>query len=81
MLVDRGEADDKILAIPRDASLRISECTTLPCFRENHPGLIEIIELWFQHYKGNGKMEFKETLGAEQAMAEIKKWAKTIPSE
>lgn len=80
-LLDRGEEDDKVLAIPRDEALRISDCTTLECFRENHPGLIEIVEQWFQHYKGEGKMEFVETLGADQVMGEIKKWAKTNPAE
>jgi len=76
-LLDRGEADDKILAIPRDESLRLSTCTSLACFREKHPGMIEIIEQWFQHYKGIGKMEFLGTLGSEEALEDIRKWAVT----
>ncbi len=73
-LLDRGEADDKILAIPRDTTLRLSTCTSLACFRENHPGMIEIVELWFQNYKGKGMMEFKGTLGSKEALEDILKW-------
>lgn len=74
-LMDRGEADDKILAIPADPALRISDCETLACFRTNNQGLIEIVELWFRMYKGPGKMKFIGTMPADTAKSEIAKWA------
>jgi inorganic pyrophosphatase len=74
-LMDHGAADDKILAIPADPALRISDCETLPCFRAENQGLIEIVELWFRMYKGPGKMKFIGTLGADSARADIAKWA------
>jgi inorganic pyrophosphatase len=74
-LLDRGEADDKILAIPADPAQRISNCETLECFRTDNQGLIEILEIWFRMYKGPGKMKFIRTLAADSARADITKWA------
>lgn len=74
-LMDRGAADDKILAIPADPALRISECETLPCFRAENQGLIEIVELWFRMYKGPGKMKYIGTMQADTAKNEIARWA------
>jgi len=54
-LLDDGEQDDKILAVPATGSL--SDVTTLEQLNERYQGVTEIVELWFTNYKGPGEME------------------------
>ncbi len=56
-LLDRGESDDKLIAVSESSPLHdvneIVELTT------NYNGITDIIQLWFTNYKGTGKMESK----------------------
>ena len=49
-LLDDGERDDKIIAIA--ASGPLSDVTDLVALDSKYPGVTEIIEIWFTHYKG-----------------------------
>ena len=53
-LLDRGEQDDKLLAVMTNSAFQDVE--TLTELRQTFPGVTEILELWFANYKGPGKM-------------------------
>lgn len=54
-LLDRGEQDDKLIAISHNSTLR--NINSLEDLRSNYPGILNIIEIWFTNYKGVGKTE------------------------
>ncbi len=53
-LLDRGEQDDKLVAIMRTSPL--AQVRNLSALQVQFPGVLKIIETWFQNYKGPGKM-------------------------
>jgi len=56
-LMDRGEQDDKLIAISNSSSLyHINDLADL---NKNYIGVSEIIKLWFTNYKGSNKIESK----------------------
>lgn len=72
--LDKGEQDDKLLAVMDDTPL--ADVRSLADLARAAPGAAEILHLWFTSYKGPGKMEFQgwgETADAlallEQGMA------------
>lgn len=56
-LIDKGEQDDKLIAVHEDSPMY--QLNNLEDLRNNYKGAIEILELWFTNYKGPGKMIFK----------------------
>ena len=56
-LFDNGEKDDKVLAVMEESPMY--EANTLIELVEGYPGVINIIELWFSNYKGQGQLESK----------------------
>jgi len=54
-LLDDGERDDKLLAVPLEGSL--SDVGDLDELRSRHPGITTIVETWFSHYKGPARIE------------------------
>lgn len=56
-LLDRGEADDKIIAVPVDAALNT---ITLSSDNKLPESIKTTIKNWFLSYKGKGKMEFSK---------------------
>lgn len=54
-LLDDGEQDDKILAVPLEGSM--SDVSSLAELNQRYSGVTQIIELWFTRYKGPGRME------------------------
>jgi inorganic pyrophosphatase len=54
-LLDEGERDDKIVAISTRGPLR--EVDTLRELEALAPGATTILETWFSHYKGEGRVE------------------------
>ncbi len=54
-LLDDGEQDDKILAVPLEGSM--SDVNSLAELNQRYSGVTQIIELWFTRYKGPGRME------------------------
>jgi inorganic pyrophosphatase len=75
-LVDNGELDYKIIAVPENPELRIIHCTTLACMQENYPAALTIIELWFMHYKENNRQTVDGWADERSAVQEINKWIK-----
>ena len=53
-LKDRGEHDDKLIAISKNSTLE--DVNSLADLQLKYPGISEIIEIWFTNYKGQGKM-------------------------
>ena len=53
-LKDRGEQDDKLIAISKKSTLE--NVNSLADLKLKYPGISEIIEIWFTNYKGPGKM-------------------------
>lgn len=54
-LKDQGEQDDKLIAISGNSNLK--ETNSIDELKQNYPGILEIIEIWFTNYKGSGKMK------------------------
>jgi len=55
LLRDRGEQDDKLIAIGENAP--IQDVHSITELDSNYAGISTIIETWFSNYKGVGKME------------------------
>jgi inorganic pyrophosphatase len=51
-LLDGGERDDKIIAVPLVGPFE--EVRSLEQLDRDYPGVLEILETWFTRYKGPG---------------------------
>lgn len=73
-LKDRGEQDDKLIAVPLKGAFENIE--SLDQLKTEFPGALEIIQIWFENYKGAGMMEL-EQIGdsnlANEILAEAEK--------
>lgn len=56
-LLDRGEQDDKLIAVMEDTPLY--DVNSIQELQEKYNGITDIIKLWFENYKGPGKMKSK----------------------
>jgi len=56
-LTDRGEEDDKLIAVSNNSPLH--DINDLVDLNKNYNGISEIIKLWFTNYKGPNKMVSK----------------------
>lgn len=54
-LRDEGETDDKIIAARQGS--HFSMFNSLDEFARAYPGLLDIIEIWFENYKGLGRVK------------------------
>lgn len=54
-LIDRGEQDDKLIAVSLDSPMK--EVNDLKELKGQFNGALDIVETWFTNYKGPGKME------------------------
>lgn len=69
-LTDRGEQDDKLVAVSKDSPLyQVNKMSEL---NDNYSGIPEILQLWFVNYKGPGIMESKGFGDKDRAMDIIK---------
>ncbi len=66
-LLDDGERDDKILAVRTRGPL--SDVTDLTTLDARYPGVRQIVETWFTHYKGPGRIRSGGFADAVEAMA------------
>lgn len=55
-LLDRGEQDDKLIAVSTDS--RFFKINNLEELEDSFPGVMDITRIWFSNYKGKGKMKF-----------------------
>jgi inorganic pyrophosphatase len=72
-LVDDGERDDKILAVPTEGPL--SDVTDLETLDARYAGVRQIVEIWFTHYKGPGRLESKGFGDADEALEVVEEAA------
>jgi len=64
-LLDNGEQDDTLLAVPAVGPL--SQVKNVKELDASHPGVTQIIETWFTNYKGPGKVKFLGFANPESA--------------
>jgi len=69
-LLDDGERDDKILAVQTQGPL--SEVRDLASLDAHYAGALAIIETWFTHYKGPGRLVSKGYGDAAEALSIVK---------
>ena len=69
LLTDRGEVDDKLLAVARGTPFERVE--DLAALEREFPGVTQILETWFLHYKGPGKMQARGFAGRDEALAAL----------
>lgn len=67
-LKDRGEQDDKLIAVSSDSPMY--DVNSLEELNTNFNGISDIIKLWFENYKGPGKMK-SEGFGDRKVAIEI----------
>ncbi len=70
-LQDRGEDDDKLIAVSEDSPL--FSISTFVELEENYPGIKDILSLWFTNYKGKGKMKVRGIGNEKEAMLVLNK--------
>jgi inorganic pyrophosphatase len=66
LLLDEGERDDKVLAVPTAGPL--SDARDLADLRKRYPGVLAIIETWFTHYKGPDRLASRGLAGRAEAL-------------
>lgn len=70
-LVDEGELDYKIIAIPVEIRLRTVDATSLTILQEKYPYIQEIISQWFLNYDSGNSQEIKGIGDEKEALNEI----------
>ncbi len=66
LLLDRGEQDDKLIAVSENSPLYLVD--NLTELNENYVGVSDILQIWFSNYKGPGKMMSKGFGDADMAL-------------
>ena len=54
-LIDAGDKDDKLIAVPQDSPL--AKATSVTQLDELYPGITTILKSWFENYKGKGALQ------------------------
>ena len=71
-LIDEGEIDFKIIAVPTDLSKQIIKVDSFNTLSENYPNILRIIELWFLNYNKDDEAKIEGWADENAALAEIK---------
>ena len=79
MLRDRGEVDDKLIAVHDDSPL--ADVSSIDSLNSRYAGATSIIETWFRNYKGPGKIESLGFAGPDSAMAVLEQAAEAYQKE
>lgn len=79
-LVDDGELDSKIIAVPYVQDQRIISATSYAELEESYPNIKFIIELWFTSYKGKDVVELINWEDDASVKEFINKWMIKSPS-
>ncbi len=74
LLLDEGQLDTKIIAVPADSSLQVMKAGDFQEFSMAYDGAKHIIENWFLYYDGLGTTEFKGWRDEQYALEEVRKW-------
>ncbi len=75
-LIDEGELDYKIIAIPADLKAQIIKTENYQGFTSNYPEVIKILESWFSFYDKSQVIEIDGWGNETEAIEEIEKWLK-----
>jgi len=74
LLIDGGEIDTKLLAIPADPEKQVISPGSFQEFIMQHDAIRMIVENWFLNYKGHGVMQLQGWRDEGYAYREIEKW-------
>ena len=74
LLLDGGEIDTKLIAIPADSSKQVISPDNFQEFIIEHDAVRMIVEHWFLNYKGQGKMQMMGWRDDTFAFREVEKW-------
>lgn len=56
-MIDSGKADHKIIALPIDSQIFLTNSlSNIEDLKKNYPGMLKIIEIWFENYKHTGQV-------------------------
>jgi inorganic pyrophosphatase len=72
-LLDEGEVDDKVIAVPADAELNILGVSTFAELEAECPGCAEAIKSWFLNYSGDD-MVFQGWYDETKTITELNRW-------
>lgn len=75
-LIDQGEQDYKIIAIPAESSLQTIKARNLADLRKNYPQVEQIIGQWFLNYDRGNALQLNAMRDAASAKLEIQKHLK-----
>lgn len=75
LLMDEGQLDTKIIAVPADSSRQVMKANDFLSFSMAYDGAKNIIENWFLYYDGLGTTEFRGWKDEQYALEEIRRWA------
>ncbi|TXB66661.1 inorganic diphosphatase [Vicingus serpentipes] len=64
-LLDRGEQDDKLIAVMKDTPFYL--VNSIDELKQSFNGALDIVTTWFSNYKGPGKMEIQTVAEKERA--------------
>jgi inorganic pyrophosphatase len=64
-LLDRGEQDDKLIAVMKDTPFYL--VNSIDELKQSFNGALDIVTTWFSNYKGQGKMEIQTIAEKERA--------------
>ncbi len=70
-LLDDGERDDKLIALPVDPALRVMEAEELD---ELPAAVREILVAWLKHYDPEDEVQVIDVKGKQDALATVRKW-------
>jgi inorganic pyrophosphatase len=65
-MTDSGKQDDKLVTLHVSSPL-YSIINSMDELNKKYPGILQILQLWFENYKGPGKMTFKGPGNAPEA--------------
>lgn len=66
-LLDNKEEDFKIISVPADENLNVLGVKTYEELQSNHPGVIQIIEIWLKNYDSD-ELEISGWLNQQQTL-------------
>lgn len=70
-LIDEGEIDTKLIAVPVDVEKRILDYVDIKELNKNHPVVVKMICEWFVNYDKNEKTFVKSILTKQEAIKEL----------
>jgi len=74
-LLDAGQRDDKVIAIPADPALRLFTVNDLTDLSERYPRVLELIEEWFTHSDATQPARALGWEGRLAALEAVAHWA------